>query len=168
MTSGRGPQVLVALGFAEGNRVNFHQRYDYPKTNHNGKIRPEDVKPVVGSAAEALEAWVKASGIPSGPLFRRILKNGKLGTDGLSGTAVRDIVKARCALAGVGENFSAHSLRSGFVTEAGRQNMPLQETMAMTGHHSTDTVAGYFRAGPAQVSAVARMMDSGKQSSDKA
>ncbi|MDM0064982.1 site-specific integrase [Variovorax sp. J31P207] len=138
------------------------------KTNHNGKIRPEDVKPVVGLAAEALEAWLEASGITSGPLFRRILKNGKLGTDGLSGTAVRDLVKARCALAGVGEDFSAHSLRSGFVTEAGRQNMPLQETMAMTGHRSTDTVAGYFRTGAAQVSAVARMMDSGKQKSDKA
>jgi hypothetical protein len=118
------------------------------KTNHNGKIRPEDVKPME-------------------PLFRRILKNGKLGTAGLSGTAVRDIVKARCAQAGVGDDFSAHSLRSGLVTEAGRQNMPLQET-TMTGHRSTDTVAGYFRTGAAQMSAVARMMDSGKQKSDKA
>jgi len=125
------------------------------------------VKPVVGSAAVALKAWLEASGITSGPLFRRILKNGKLGTDGLSGTAVRDIVKARCALAGVGEDFSAHSLRSGFVTEAGRQNMPLQETMAMTGHRSTDTVAGYFRAGAAQVSAVARMIDAGKPRPDQ-
>jgi integrase len=133
------------------------------KTNHNGKVRPEDVKPVVGSAAVALEAWLKASGIAEGPLFRRILKNGKLGTDRLSGTAVRDIVKARCALAGVGDDFSAHSLRSGFVTEAGRQNMPLQETMAMTGHRSVETVGGYFRAGAAQVSAVARMMDTGNR-----
>ena len=72
-------------------------------------------------------------------------------------------MKARCALAGVGDDFTAHSLRSGFVTEAGRQNMPLQETMAMTGHRSTDTVAGYFRTGAAQVSAVARMMDSGAE-----
>jgi tape measure domain-containing protein len=147
---------------------NFLYTLASSKTNHNGKLRSEDVKPVVGSAAEALEAWLKASGITSGPLFRRILKNGKLGTDGLSGTAVRDIVKARCALAGVGDDFSAHSLRSGFVTEAGRQNMPLQETMAMTGHRSTDTVAGYFRAGASQVSAVARMMDAGKRGSDKA
>ncbi|MBT2300989.1 hypothetical protein J7E70_10990 [Variovorax paradoxus] len=59
---------------------------------------------------------------------------------------MRDIVKERGALAGVGDNFSAHSLRSGFVTEAGRQNMPLQETMAMTGHRSADVVTGYFRA----------------------
>jgi integrase len=137
------------------------------KTNHNGKVRPEDVKPVVGSAAEALDAWLKASGITSGPLFRRILKNGRLGSEGLSGTAVRDIVKARCALAGVGDDFSAHSLRSGFVTEAGRQNMPLQETMAMTGHRSVETVGGYFRAGAAQVSAVARMMDSKKSPTDE-
>lgn len=129
------------------------------------RVQPEDVEPVVGSAAAAIDAWLKASGIASGPLFRRILKNGKLGADGLSGTAVRDLVKARCAL---GEDFSVHSLRSGFVTEAGRQNMPLQETMAMTGHRSTDTVAGYFRTGAAQVSAVARTMDSGKEKSDKA
>jgi len=33
---------------------------------------------------------------------------------------------------------------------------------AMTGHRSMDVVTGYFRAGAAQVSAVARMMDSGK------
>jgi len=133
------------------------------KTKHDGKIRPEDVKPVVGSAAVALDVWLKASGITSGPLFRRILKNGKLGTNAISGAAVRDIVKARCAAAGVGEGFSAHSLRSGFVTEAGRQNMPLQETMAMTGHRSVETVGGYFRAGAAQVSEVARMMDLGNR-----
>jgi len=30
-----------------------------------------------------------------------------------------DIVKKRCLLAGIDEPFSAHSLRSGFVTEAG-------------------------------------------------
>ena len=33
----------------------------------------------------------------------------------------------------------------------------------MTGHRSTDTVSGYFRSGAAQVSAVARMMDSAKR-----
>lgn len=136
------------------------------KTNHTGKVKSEDVKPVVGMAAEAMEAWLQASGITSGPLFRRINKAGRLGEDALTGTAIRDIVKARCALAGVGDDFSAHSLRSGFVTEAGRQNMPLQETMAMTGHRSMDVVTGYFRAGAAQVSALARMMDSEKPRSD--
>jgi integrase len=72
---------------------------------------------------------------------------------------VRDIVKERCALAGIEGRFSAHSLRAGFVTEAGKQNMPLPETMAMTGHQSVATVVGYFRAESAPGSKVSRMID---------
>jgi hypothetical protein len=56
---------------------------------------------------------------------------------------VRDIAKERCTLVGIEGRFSAHSLRAGFVTEAGRQAMSLPETMAMTGHHSVATVIGY-------------------------
>jgi hypothetical protein len=50
-------------------------------------------------------------------------------------------------------------LRAGFVTEAGRQNMSLPETMAMTGHQSVATVMGYFRAESALGSKVSRMLD---------
>lgn len=117
----------------------------HSKTNQAGLDRPENHKPVVGRAAQALEAWLQASGITAGAIFRRIRKGGHLG-EALSPAAVRDIVQARCALAGVEGEFSAHSLRSGFVTEAGRQNVPLGETMALTGHHSVATVMGYFRA----------------------
>ena len=77
----------------------------------------------------------------------------------LSAAAVRDIVKERCALAGIEGEFSAHSLRSGFVTEAGRQNMPLAETMAMTGHQSVASVVGYFRAEAALGSRIASLLD---------
>jgi lipoate-protein ligase A len=31
------------------------------------------------------------------------------------------------------------------LTAAGLQNVPLAQTMAMTGHHSVSTVLGYFR-----------------------
>jgi hypothetical protein len=55
--------------------------------------------------------------------------------------------------------FSAHSLRAGFVTESGRQNMSLPEMMAMTGHHSVATVMGYFRAESALDSKASRMLD---------
>lgn len=116
----------------------------YSKTNQAGVDRPENAKPVVGIAGQALEAWLQASGIRAGPLFRRIRKGGHLG-EALSPAAVGAIVKERCALAGVEGDFSAHSLRSGFVTEAGRQNIPLGETMALSGHHSVATVLGYFR-----------------------
>jgi hypothetical protein len=49
-----------------------------------------------------------------------VRRGGKLG-EPLSPAAVRDIVKKRCGLAGIDEGFSAHSLRSGFVTETGRR-----------------------------------------------
>jgi integrase len=41
---------------------------------------------------------------------------------------------------------SAHALRTGFVTEAGRQGIALAETMALTGHRSAQTVVGYYHA----------------------
>ncbi|CAN7746997.1 site-specific integrase [Variovorax sp. LjRoot84] len=133
----------------------------HSKTNQAGAQRPEDVKPLVGSAAQAMQAWLAVlneKGIKEGALFRRIRKGGHLG-EPLAPAAVRDIVKERCAVAGVEGSFSAHSLRAGFVTEAGRQNMSLPETMAMTGHHSVATVMGYFRAESALGSKVSRMLD---------
>lgn len=129
----------------------------HSKTNQAGLERPENHKPVVGRAAQALEAWLQASGITAGAIFRRIRKGGHLG-EALSPAAVRDIVQARCALAGVEGEFSAHSLRSGFVTEAGRQNVPLGETMALTGHHSVATVMGYFRSLALTSSAGAKLL----------
>jgi integrase len=60
---------------------------------------------------------------------------------------VRLIVQARAQLAGLDPAFSAHSLRSGFVTEAAAQNIPMAETMALTGHRSPASVLGYFRKG---------------------
>jgi integrase len=72
---------------------------------------------------------------------------------------MRDIVKERCVMAGVEGEFSAHSLRGGFVTEAGNQTMSLPETMAMTGHQSVASVMGYFRAESALNSKASRMLD---------
>ena len=130
----------------------------HSKTNQTGELRPEDVKPLVGSAAVAMTEWLEASKITKGKIFRAIRKGGHL-AEPLAPAAVRDIVKARCALAGVEGDFSAHSLRAGFVTEAGRQNMSLPETMAMTGHQSVTVVMGYFRAESALGSKVGRMID---------
>ena len=127
------------------------------KTNQTGADLPENVKPLLGPGAAALTAWLEKAGITEGPIFRRVLKGGNLGP-ALSGASVRDIVKARCVLAGVKGDFSAHSLRAGFVTEAGRQNVPLADTMAMTGHRSVHAVLGYFRSGALQANAGAKLL----------
>jgi len=57
-------------------------------------------------------------------------------------------------------SLSAHSLRSGFVTEAGKQGIPLGEIMAMTGHRSVQTIVGYYPSGELSTSRAARLIES--------
>jgi integrase len=118
----------------------------YSKTNQDGKVNPNDDKPIAGVAAQALEQWLEVSAITEGPIFRRILKGGRILDEGLDPTAIRKIVKQRCLQAGLVGDFSAHSLRSGFVTEAGRRRMDTADAMAMTGHRNYETFMGYYRA----------------------
>ncbi|MGA9220139.1 MAG: tyrosine-type recombinase/integrase [Pseudomonas graminis] len=110
-----------------------------------GGIRRE--KPLRGPAAQALAAWLAVAPADHGPLFRRMYKGNKVGTTALSADQIARIVQRRAALAGLAGDWAAHSLRSGFVTEAGRQGVPLGEVMAMTEHRSVGTVMGYFQAG---------------------
>jgi integrase len=133
----------------------------HSKTNQSGADQENNDKPLVGPAAAALNDWLLASKIKSGAIFRRI-RRGDLVAEPLSPSAVRDIVKMRCEQAGLQLNYSAHSLRSGFVTEAARQGVPLGDTMAMTGHVSVPTVMGYFQTGSKLESQAAQLL--GKKS----
>lgn len=104
-------------------------------------------KPLRGPAAHALTAWLAQAPAESGPLFRRLYRGGAVSPCGLCADQVARIVQRRAKLAGLEGDWAAHSLRSGFVTEAGRQGVPLGEVMAMTEHRSVGTVMGYFQAG---------------------
>ena len=78
-------------------------------------------------------------------VFRR---GGYILPEGLSDQAVWKVVTRRCALAGIKAEgaFSAHSLRVGFMPEAALQDIPLDETMAMSGHHDVKTAIGFVIA----------------------
>lgn len=121
-----------------------------------GGVRRE--KPLRGPAAQALAAWLAVAPVASGPLFRRLYKGGKVGTAALSSDQVARIVQRRAQLAGLDGDWAAHSLRSGFVTEAGRQGVPLGEVMAMTEHRSVSTVMGYFQAGTLLTSCATQLL----------
>jgi len=129
------------------------------KSNQEGKQDPSVNKPVAGIAATALSDWLAVSGITEGPIFRRLLKGGKVTEEGLDPKSVRDIVQKRCLQAGLPGMFSAHSLRSGFVTEAGRRQVPTGEAMQMTGHKSVDIFMGYYRSGDVLGSQSSRLLD---------
>ncbi len=139
----------------------------WSKTNQHGADLAENDKPVTGAAAAAMTDWLAASGIAEGAIFRRVRRGGHVG-EPLSEAAVRDIVRERCQLAGLEGDFSAHSLRSGFVTEAAHQQVPLAETMAMTGHTSVATVVGYFRRADMARSRAADLMGAPDTADDAA
>lgn len=125
------------------------------KTNTSGERRE---KPLHGRAAHALSAWLAAAPADTGPLFRRMYRGGKVSPYGLSPDQVARIVQRRAMQAGLEGDWAAHSLRSGFVTEAGRQGAPLGDVMAMTEHTSVDTVMGYFQAGSLLNSRVTKLL----------
>ncbi len=124
----------------------FVFRLGVSKTNQAGEDRATDDKPVTGRAGLALRAWLQAARVTSGPLFRRVRRGGHVTDEGLSAAAIGEIVRNRCARAGLEASYSAHSLRSGFVTEASRQQVPLPQAMAMSGHRSLKSFQRYYRA----------------------
>ena len=163
-SGGRRRSEIVAATFENVRRDGEGFVYDLrrSKTNQSGRKDPKNLKPIQGAAAEALTEWMKellGFRITHGPLFRRIL-NDRI-VEPLKDAAVREIVRRRARMANqpLGK-LSAHSLRSGFVTEAGKQGISLGETMAMTGHRSVQTVMGYYQSGELSTSRAARLIDS--------
>ncbi|QOY23947.1 tyrosine-type recombinase/integrase [Xanthomonas citri] len=168
-------RALLCFGFSSGGRRRsevaaadmrdlrktsdggYIYRLEHSKTQQAGATADSTPdKPIVGRSAEALAAWLAAANITQGPLFRRLWKD-RVGPALLPGS-IATIVKRRAAMAGLEGDFGGHSLRSGFVTEAGKQGVPLPAVMAMTEHRSVATVLGYFQTGAAEDNPAARLL----------
>ncbi len=101
--------------------------------------------PIIGQAAIVLKAWLVQSGLRSGALFRGINTNGSMNNT-ISGRTINRIVKRRVAMIGLEpDQFGAHSLRSGFITEAARSGATLGDAMALSGHKCVEVASGYYR-----------------------
>ena len=118
-------------------------------------------KPVKDEAAVALRNWLAAAKITEGALFRR-LWGPKVG-ERLSAHAIAAIVKRRASQAGLPGDFAGHSLRRGFVTEAGLNDIPLAQTMAMTGHRLTKSVVRYSEVGDVLSSKASDLLKLGRK-----
>lgn len=113
---------------------------------------------LVGRPVEALRLWLTRSGIESGPIFRAIDRWEGISPKPLTPHAVNLIVKSRCVQAGYDPAlFSAHGLRSGFLTEAARQGVPLQEAMAQSRHRSLTQAARYYNEAERRLGKAARL-----------
>lgn len=91
-------------------------------------------------------AWLETAGIESGPVFRKLTPQGRLTDRAMSAQGVALVVKAAAVAAGYPpELFSGHSLRAGFLTEAGRQNANLFKMKEHSRHASIEMVSEYVR-----------------------
>ena len=94
----------------------------------------------------SLKKLLDLSKIRSGPVFRRFSKGSKLSENRLTDQTVALLIKEYLNLAGIdSQNFSGHSLRSGFATSAAESGVEERNIMAMTGHKSTEMVRRYIK-----------------------
>ena len=93
-----------------------------------------------------LKKWLEISDIKSGPIFRRFSKGLNLGKKRLTDQSVALFLKKYLSNAGIeNENYSGHSLRSGFATVSAESGADERSIMAMTGHKTTQMVRRYIR-----------------------
>ncbi len=103
---------------------------------HGARLRP----------VEAVRAWLAAAGIETGPVFRRVRKNGRVGDEALTAEGVALVVKRYAEGAGFRpEEFAGHSLRAGFLTSGAENGASVFKLMEVSRHKSLDTLRGYVR-----------------------
>jgi integrase len=112
-------------------------------------VRVPCAKDAAYCPVRAIERWIALCGAaPGEPVFRRVRRGGKIGTQPLSPEMVARIVKRYAAAAGLDpREFSSFSLRSGFATSAAHAGVPPEEARLTTGL-TTTSLARYYANPP--------------------
>ena len=110
-----------------------------------GTVDDEQQVTIIGRPVYALKTWLAAARIAKGPVFRRIDRWGNLHDRPLTPQTINAVIKRRAARAGIDPaKVSAHGLRSGYITEAAFQGIPLPEAMRQSLHSSVQQAARYY------------------------
>jgi site-specific recombinase XerD len=95
---------------------------------------------------EAVQTWLAAAEISSGPVFRAVALGGKVSDQPLADDSASRIVKRYARRVGLEvATFSGHSLRSGFLTSAAESGANVFKMAEVSRHRSLDTLRGYVR-----------------------
>lgn len=114
---------------------------------------------LIGEPVRALETWLSHARITAGAVFRRVDQWENIRPEAITGQGVNLILKRRIAMAGLDPQlYSAHGLRSGFLTEAARQGVPLPEAMAQSQHKSVQQAARYYNDAERRMGRAARLL----------
>lgn len=120
----------------------------------------DEIVYLTGRPVHALNVWLRASNIDSGSIFRAIDRWGNVARRALDPKAVNDIVKQRAELAGLDPSeFSAHGLRSGYLTEAANRGLPLPEAMEQSRHRSVQQASSYYNNAQRRSGRASRLLD---------
>lgn len=120
----------------------------------------DEIVYLVGSPVDALNAWLAKARIDSGSVFRAIDRWGNVSQRALDPKAINDIVKHRATMAGLeAADYSAHGLRSGYLTEAANRGIPLQEAMEQSRHRSVQQASSYYNSANRRSSRATRLID---------
>jgi integrase len=90
---------------------------------------------------EAVQTWLAAAEISSGPVFRAVTRGGRVSCDALEADSAARIVKSRPRC----RRLAARSLRSGFLTSAAESGASIWKMADQSRHRSLDTLRGYVR-----------------------
>ncbi|WP_455153814.1 site-specific integrase [Brucella anthropi] len=105
----------------------------------------DEIVYLTGRPVEALTRWLEAAKIDKGSVFRKVDRWGNVSARALEPSAINQIVKQRAQMAGLdAKEFSAHGLRSGYLTEAANRGIPLPEAMDQSRHRSVQQASDYY------------------------
>ncbi|WP_043617599.1 site-specific integrase [Ensifer sp. ZNC0028] len=114
---------------------------------------------LIGRPVVALKHWLEQANVKDGPVFRRIDQWGNIDRRALTPQSVNLILKTRCKQAGFDPAlFSAHGLRSGYLTEAANRGIPLPEAMQQSLHRSVTQAARYYNDAERKQGRAARLV----------
>jgi integrase len=96
----------------------------------------------------AFEAWIAASGLTDGPVFRRIDRWGRVGDEALHVGSFVPLLRAlfRAAELPAPDSYSSHSLRRGFATWANANQWDLKMLMEYVGWKDVRSAMRYIDA----------------------
>lgn len=119
----------------------------------------DEVVYLTGRPVDALSAWLEAARIEKGTIFRAIDRWGNVSKRALDPKAINDIVKQRAEMAGLDPTeFSAHGLRSGYLTEAANRGVSLPEAMEQSRHRSVQQASEYYNSATRRSGRAARLL----------
>lgn len=114
---------------------------------------------LIGRPVTALKHWLEEANIEAGPVFRSIDQWGNLNRRAMTPQSVNLILKTRIKQAGLDPaQFSAHGLRSGYLTEAANRGVPLPEAMQQSLHKSVTQASGYYNNTERKLGRAARLV----------